>query len=73
MSFHEYPAKPWTETLPRATEWERDLIGGLLRYESGERMTAKDVGILSTFEWYEGAVADPALGLETSLSPCNRG
>lgn len=43
MTFHEYPARPWAEILPRVSEDARDLVKSLLRYESAERLSAKSV------------------------------
>ncbi|KAL9124834.1 MAG: hypothetical protein Q9217_005886 [Psora testacea] len=43
MSFVTFPAKPWEEILPGVSEVERDLIGRLVRYESGERICAAEV------------------------------
>ncbi|KAF2088502.1 kinase-like protein [Saccharata proteae CBS 121410] len=42
MQFYEYPAKPWTELLPHANEEARDLVSGLVNYESGWRLTAAE-------------------------------
>ncbi|KAK3065641.1 hypothetical protein LTS18_002587, partial [Coniosporium uncinatum] len=41
MEFYEYPAKSWKELLPNASAPARDLASKLVRYESGERMTAE--------------------------------
>ncbi|KAI4239345.1 MAG: hypothetical protein LQ352_007801 [Teloschistes flavicans] len=40
MSFHVYEARAWEEVLPMAGQEARDLVGQLVRYESGERLTA---------------------------------
>ncbi|KAF2795343.1 Mo25-domain-containing protein [Melanomma pulvis-pyrius CBS 109.77] len=40
MQFHEYPPQPWPSLLPKASKVECDLVGELVRYESGARMTA---------------------------------
>ena len=45
MEFHRYPAKPWSELLPSVSEQGRDLVSRLVRYESGSRMTASEVGV----------------------------
>ncbi|KAI9809458.1 MAG: hypothetical protein M1827_006838 [Pycnora praestabilis] len=42
MSFYEFPPKPWDELLPQVPEIGRDLISKLIRYESGERLTATE-------------------------------
>jgi len=42
MAFHEYPAKGWKEIMPNASPEARDLVKGLVQYESGRRMSAKD-------------------------------
>ncbi len=43
VSFHEYPAKPWTELLPGASEPARDLASRLVCLESKSRWTAAEV------------------------------
>lgn len=43
MAFHQYPAKPWGEILPRAGEEARDLVGRLVTYQSSDRMSAAEV------------------------------
>lgn len=43
MQFREYPRKEWAELLLGTTELEQDLVSRLVRYESGERMTAEKV------------------------------
>ena len=43
MQFTEYLTKPWEEVLPNVSEEARDLVAGLVRYESGERMEAHEV------------------------------
>lgn len=42
MAFHEYPAKSWEEIMPNASTEARDLVKGLVQYESVRRMSAKD-------------------------------
>lgn len=43
MQFYEYPAKPWSELLPKASQSARDLVSKLVQYESGRRMSASEV------------------------------
>jgi len=43
MAFYEYPAKTWEEIMPNASSEARSLVKGLVQYESGLRMSAKDV------------------------------
>ena len=45
MQFVEFPAKPWVEILPSASEVERDLASKLVKYQSTERLTATDVSV----------------------------
>ncbi|KAI8938863.1 hypothetical protein NX059_004724 [Plenodomus lindquistii] len=40
VQFHEYPAQEWSTLLPQLSEAEQNLVGGLVRYESGTRLTA---------------------------------
>lgn len=42
MTFHDYPGKPWTETLTSASSDAQDLVANLVRYESRERLTAHE-------------------------------
>ncbi|KAL8946796.1 MAG: hypothetical protein Q9222_006851 [Ikaeria aurantiellina] len=42
MQFHMYPTKSWEEILPHAGEDARDLVTGLVRYQSTERMSASE-------------------------------
>ncbi|KAI4106216.1 MAG: hypothetical protein L6R37_002303 [Teloschistes peruensis] len=42
MQFHVYEARKWEEVLPAAEEEARDLVGKLVRYESGERLSAAE-------------------------------
>lgn len=41
-----YPPKPWPEILPQASEQARDLVSRLVVYQSSDRMTAEEVGLL---------------------------
>lgn len=44
MSFTQYPRKPWEEILgPGVDAQARDLVAGLVRFESAERITAREV------------------------------
>lgn len=43
MTFKQFAAKGWEKILPGVGEEERDLVGRLVRYESGERMGAGEV------------------------------
>lgn len=49
MTFVDFPAKSWDEILPNATPEARNLVSGLVRYQSTERMSAADVARLE--EW----------------------
>ncbi len=41
--YQEFPGKGWEELLPGVDESARDLVKGLVRYESGRRLTAIEV------------------------------
>jgi hypothetical protein len=43
VQFHEYPPQEWSALLPALSEAERDLVGSLVRYESGTRLSAANV------------------------------
>lgn len=43
FEFKEYPAKPWTNILPAASDAARDLVGKLVQYQSTWRLSASDV------------------------------
>lgn len=43
IEFHTFPPKPWSEILPHASEDARDLVSRLIRYESGDRLSANAV------------------------------
>lgn len=47
MHFVRYPGKRWEEILPGGSEEGRDLVARLVRFESGERMSAEEVSFLS--------------------------
>jgi hypothetical protein len=38
--YQEFPGKTWDELLPDVDEESRDLVKGLVCYESGKRLTA---------------------------------
>ncbi|KAL9096388.1 MAG: hypothetical protein Q9165_001385 [Trypethelium subeluteriae] len=42
MEFYEFEGKQWDELLPGVEEGARDLVGRLVRFESGERMGARE-------------------------------
>ena len=46
MQFYEYPAQEWSQLLPDLSEVERDLVGSLVRYESGTRIGASKVRLV---------------------------
>ncbi|KAF2402418.1 cell division protein kinase [Trichodelitschia bisporula] len=43
MLWKEYPPKPWSELLPETSDAGRDLVSGLVRYQSTERLEAGKV------------------------------
>lgn len=43
MSFHDFPPKPWKDILPLASEEARDLVSGLVMYQSTSRLSAQEV------------------------------
>lgn len=47
MAFQDFPAKPWSDLLPRASPSARDLVSNLVCYESSLRLSAEDVRDLS--------------------------
>jgi len=42
MNFREYPPKTWEEILPGVEGETRDLVGALVRYSGGQRLTAEE-------------------------------
>lgn len=64
MRFHIHPPKPWAEILPRASEQARDLVSRLVVYESGDRITAEEVSLLTQRSHVEG-ITDTYQGAET--------
>ncbi|OJD24980.1 CMGC/CDK protein kinase [Blastomyces percursus] len=60
IQFKEYPAKPWAEILKGASSNGRDLVSKLVRYESGERLSAAE------------ALAHPYLNFEKEQRPIKR-
>jgi len=43
MLFKDYPAKDWPDVLPDIPDEARELVSQLVQYESGHRLTAKEV------------------------------
>ena len=43
MSFHAFPPKSWKDILPLASEEARDLVSGLVMYQSTSRPSAMEV------------------------------
>lgn len=43
MAFRDFPKKPWAEMLPNASDAAQELVNSLVRYESGERLSAQKV------------------------------
>jgi len=43
MSFYEYPGRSWAEILPSASDSARDLASAMIKFESGDRLTARQV------------------------------
>ena len=43
MTFVQFPRKTWEEILPGVEAEGRDLVAGLVRYQSSERMRAEEV------------------------------
>lgn len=64
MSFHAFPPKSWKDVLPLASEEARDLVTGLVVYQSTSRLTALDVSALPLCEEVIGKdFADSATGI----------
>lgn len=42
MSFHAFPSKSWKDILPLASEEARDLVTGLVMYQSSSRLNARE-------------------------------
>lgn len=40
VQFHEYPTQEWSKLLPQLSATEQGLVGSLVKYESGARLTA---------------------------------
>ncbi|KAI9710859.1 MAG: hypothetical protein M1812_007311 [Candelaria pacifica] len=49
MDFRLFPQKAWSELLPNAPTSSRDLVSQLVRYESGDRLSAVDASEHSFF------------------------
>lgn len=45
MSFRAFPRKSWKDILPLASEEARDLVTGLVKYQSTSRLNALEVSI----------------------------
>ena len=43
MEFRVFPPRSWTEILPDASIAAKDLVSRLVRYESGDRLSAAKV------------------------------
>lgn len=52
MTFKQFAAKKWEEILPGVGREERELVGRLVRYESGERMRAGEVSGFLIFTFF---------------------
>ncbi|KAI9830841.1 MAG: hypothetical protein M1819_005366 [Sarea resinae] len=42
MTFYPFPPQPWSQLLPDSPAEAQDLVSKLVRYESGERLTARE-------------------------------
>lgn len=42
VQFYEYPTQSWDILLPQLSEQERDVVDSLVRYESGNRLSASN-------------------------------
>ena len=47
--YQEFPGRSWEALLPAVDEKTRELVGGLVCYESGKRLTAAEVGTVHCF------------------------
>ena len=45
MQFVQYPARSWEEILPEVGREEREVVGGLVRWEGGGRWGAGEVSL----------------------------
>lgn len=52
MTFVQFPGKTWEEILPGVEAEGRDLVGGLVRYQSTERMRAEEVSARERRGWW---------------------
>lgn len=43
MEFRVFPPRSWTEMLPDASTAAKDLVSRLVRYETGNRLSAVEV------------------------------
>ncbi|RDW91943.1 hypothetical protein BP5796_01337 [Coleophoma crateriformis] len=48
--YQEFPGKSWDELLPGVDTKAKDLVAGMVRYESGSRLTAKQLLETSFFD-----------------------
>lgn len=48
VQFIEYPPQAWPTLLPGTSDVEQDLVRNLVRFESGDRLKAAQVGMLSS-------------------------
>lgn len=49
FQWKDFPARSWEEILPGARDDERDLVAGLVRFESGSRLSAEQALSLAYF------------------------
>ena len=50
MTFVDFPGMSWEEILPNATVEGRELLRGLVRYQSSERLSADEVSSYKSIE-----------------------
>ncbi|KAI9666443.1 MAG: hypothetical protein M1821_004379 [Bathelium mastoideum] len=62
MAFYEFPAVGWEALLPGVEAEARDLVARLVRYESGERLSAEEA--LGHLWLAEGPEGDEGVGSE---------
>lgn len=66
MEFYEYPRKPWEEILTNTSDHARDLVSRLVRYESGDRVSAAQVRLIVLFSKTLRSI-DPVQALQLSF------
>ncbi|CAD6588959.1 MAG: hypothetical protein ASARMPRED_003839 [Alectoria sarmentosa] len=49
MSFHAFPPRLWKDVLPQASEEARDLVTGLVMYQTTSRLNALEVNAFKSF------------------------